>query len=151
MGWTASMVVGLITALLACVLAGWIASLYADWYQMSSFEGASGYFIVGMALLGFLAGLALGIVVSRFVTSAAGKGCFRALGTSDAIVAGLSLVISGTARLLADIPPKLDGDTLHLAVEGSAGPRGAFPPLQRQPANGHYTSVPQSTAPSEPV
>jgi hypothetical protein len=117
MGWTASLGVGLISAMLACVLAGWIANLCADWYQMSSFEGASGYFVVVTALLGFLAGLVLGIVVSRFLGSAVGMGFFKTLGSSLAIVAGLALVTGGTARLLADIAPKLDGEDLHLAVE----------------------------------
>ena len=117
MRWAASLGVGLLTALVAGFLSGWVAGLCADWYHMSSFEGASGYFIVSMALLGLLAGLILGIVTSRLVGRGGGSGVLKALGVSQAIVIALALAVGGIARLLADVPPRLNGEELLLAVE----------------------------------
>lgn len=117
MGWPSSLAVGVLTGLVAMVGAGWVAALVAYWYRMSSFEGASGYFLVGMALVGLLAGLVIGLVTSRLVAHAAHPGFLTALGLSLGVVAGSLLVIGATARLLADVPPRLDGEELTLQIE----------------------------------
>ena len=46
MSWLGSIVIGVITAIVAAVLAGIVASLAVEWFSVSSFEGASGYFVV---------------------------------------------------------------------------------------------------------
>lgn len=61
MGWPASVVVGVLTALATMVAAGYVANLAAGWHHMSSFEGKSGYFVVGMALVGLILGLGIGL------------------------------------------------------------------------------------------
>lgn len=117
MGWPASIGVGVLTAATATVAAGWIANLSVGWYRISSFEGKSGYFVVGMALLGLMVGLLIGIITSRIVAGGAQPGFLKALGLSQLIVVGLVGVIGGTARLLADVPPTLGGQELLVAVE----------------------------------
>ena len=52
MSWSTSVVVGLLSAVVGAVAAGFVATLAVDWYQVTSREGASGYFIVFMALIG---------------------------------------------------------------------------------------------------
>jgi hypothetical protein len=117
MSWFASIVVGLLAAALGAVAAGVMAQLVVEWYRISSFEGQSGYFVVGMALLGLIGGLLIGGIVSIRVGAGSPSDFFRALGIASAIVLGIVGIIGGTARLLADIPPTLDGEELMLAVE----------------------------------
>lgn len=117
MGWPGSIGVGVLTAASATVAAGWIANLSVGWYRISSFEGKSGYFVVGMALVGLVAGLLIGIATSRVVAGGASPGFLKSLGIAQAIVLGLIAAIGGAARLRADVPPRLDGQELLVAVE----------------------------------
>ncbi|HET7217021.1 MAG TPA: hypothetical protein VFJ02_03200, partial [Vicinamibacterales bacterium] len=105
MGWLASVVVGIITALVAMVASGLVAGLAVDWYRISSFEGGAGYFVVFMALFGLLAGFVFGLITSRVVAARPRPGFLKALAASCGVIAGILGVIAGTARLLADIPP----------------------------------------------
>jgi len=98
-------------------VSGYIAAMAVDWYHISSREGASGYFVLALGILGFGAGLVIGLVVARLVAAGAHPGFLRALGISLALVAGLGVLSGGLTRLLADVPPTLDGETLMLAVE----------------------------------
>jgi len=117
MSWPASLGVGVLTGLVAGFLAGWIANLAAGWYRMSSFEGASGYFVVAMALLGAAAGLVVGIVVSRTLPSWSEPGFLKALGVSQLVVFVVVGIIGAATRLLADVPPRLGGEEMLVAVE----------------------------------
>jgi hypothetical protein len=117
MSWPGSIVVALLAALSGCVLAGFVATLCVDWYDISSFEGKSGYFVVAMALLGAVAGLLVGIVVSRFVAGMASPGMLKAIGASQLAVVAIAGVVAGMARLSADVAPRLAGDELLLVVE----------------------------------
>jgi hypothetical protein len=60
MSWLLSIFIGLPAAAVGCLGAGVVAGLCVDWYRISSFEGASGYFVVFMALLGMLGRLVVG-------------------------------------------------------------------------------------------
>jgi len=117
MSWLASIAVGLLTGGLALVCAGVVANACVGWYRVSSFEGASGYLVVGVALLGGIAGLVLGIVTSRLVAASAAPGFLKSLGWSCGIVALIAGIAAGLAWLLADIPPEVDGRELALDVE----------------------------------
>lgn len=117
MGWLASIAVGIITAIVATFASGFVASLAVDWYRISSFEGGAGFFVVFMALVGLLAGFVIGLVVSRVTAARANPGFVKALGVSCGVVAAILGVIAGTARLLADVPPEIDGEPLFLQIE----------------------------------
>jgi len=67
MSWVRSIGVALLTSIATLFGAGAVAALAVDWYNISSFEGGSGFFVVGMALLGGFAGFLVGLVVSRVV------------------------------------------------------------------------------------
>ena len=129
MKWLVSIAVALLTAIIALFAAGLVGALLADWYNVSSFEGQSGFFVIAIAILGLMGGFVIGLVTSRVVASRPDAGFGRALGYSCAIVLGILVAISGIARLLADIPPTIDGETLYLQVElrwpasGAADPR----------------------------
>ena len=102
MSWLLSIFVGLLNAVTASLEAGFVADLCVGWYRISSFEGASGYFVVFMGLLGGIVGLVVGIVCSRLV----GPGFFRGLGWSFGSTAGLALLVGGISRLGADLSPQ---------------------------------------------
>lgn len=117
MSWIASFLVALLTAAIGLVLGGFIASHAVSWYRISSFEGGSGYFVVGMALLGAIAGFVIGLIASRIVAASAHPGAWRAIGWSQLTVIGIAAIIAGIARLSADVAPKLNGEELLLMVE----------------------------------
>ena len=136
MGWFPSIAIGLITAVLGGVGAGLIAGYCVRWYRISSFEGASGYFIAFVTLLGLVLGLAIGIVCARIVASWPQPGFLKGLGVGAGSTVGLALVVGLVCRLAADVPPTLDGKSLELALEircpadfvlpAAAEPYGAF-------------------------
>jgi hypothetical protein len=117
MSWPASIFTALLTGVLGMFLSGYIAALAVDWYHISGREGASGYFIVFLGMLGLAVGLVIGLVVARTVAGGAHPGLLRATGVSFALVGGIGLLSGGLARALADVPPEIDGESLMLAVE----------------------------------
>ncbi|MEO8564063.1 MAG: hypothetical protein ABI601_18425 [bacterium] len=117
MSWPASIFVALLTAVVACVFAGVVALLCVDWYRISSFEGKSGYYVVGIALVGLVAGFVIGLAASRIVAGTLQPSFLKSLGASLLVVLVVAGVIGGTARLMADVPPKIAGEELLLAVE----------------------------------
>ncbi len=117
MGWLLSLVVACLSGALGLVAAGVLADQAVGWYQISSFEGGSGFFVIGMALLGLAGGFVVGLVVARVVAAYPRPGFARALGLASLSVFALIMLVAVPARLLADIPPLIDGEELRLLVE----------------------------------
>jgi len=113
----ASICVALLTGGLGLILAGLVALGCIDWYHISGFEGKSGYFMVAMALLGGIAGCVLGFAISRAIGAASWLEFLKGLGISWGVVVLVTGTAAGIAWLLADIPPKIDGQYLELEVE----------------------------------
>jgi len=70
-----------------------------------------------MAFFGVVGGAVIGIVASRIVGAGADPGFLKALGSAQLVAVVLIGGIGGAARLMADVPPLLDGKTLVLAIE----------------------------------
>jgi hypothetical protein len=117
MSWPSSIFVGGLTAAVGLVASGFVASLAVGWYRISSFEAKSAAFVASLAILGLLVGFIIGVVTSRVMAGGAHPGFLAALGASQGVLLGLIGVIGISARLLADVPPKIDGEELMLAVE----------------------------------
>jgi hypothetical protein len=111
------MFVGALGAVVGLLASAWVANLAVGWYRISSFEAGSAAFVVGFAVLGLVVGFVVGLVTSRVVAGGADPGFLKPLGTSQAIVLGAVGVVGVSARLLADVPPRIDGEELMLAVE----------------------------------
>lgn len=107
----------LITGVVGLLTAGVVAAAYVDWYNVSSFEGASGFLIIGVALIGGAVSFVIGLVVA-LARSAAGRPFFwwSALATCGASL-GLGGAVALVLYLLADFPPTIDGQELRLEVE----------------------------------
>lgn len=126
MSWFNSFLVAALTGVVGLFSAGFVAAAYAQWYNVSNREGAGGYMIVGVAILGGLAGGVLGLVMARVLANA---GFWKATGCSLGLVLGLAALVTLLFYLFADLPPKLDGHELRLQVEiklpaGQAKPTG---------------------------
>jgi hypothetical protein len=118
MGWMVSFGVAFLTAIFTLFGTGTVAGLAAEWNSMSNFEGAAGFFVVGMALFGGMAGFIVGLVTSRVVAAKQGGARFgRSLGLSTGIVTVILALAAGASYLLADIPPEIDGEELYLIAE----------------------------------
>jgi hypothetical protein len=117
MSWLSTICIAALTGVLGLFAAGFIGAGCVSWYRISGFEGKSGYFMAAIALLGGILGTIIGFATSRLLASGAAPGFLKGLGMSWGIV----LLIGGIAALvswmLADIPPKLNGQTLELEVE----------------------------------
>ena len=117
MSWSSSIFTGLLTAVVGLLVSGFVAQLAVDWYRIPSFEAGSAAFVILFAIAGFVAGLLIGLITSRVIAAGADPGFLKALGFSQAILLGIVAVVGGSARLLADVPPTLNGERLMLAVE----------------------------------
>lgn len=125
MSWWLTILVGIITSIASGAAACGLAVLCVEWYRISSFEGGSGYYVVFITLIGLIAGLILGVAVSRFV---APPGFLPASGYSLGAVAVLFGVVVLFCRLGGDVPPKIAGEKLDLEVELRC-PRGLVPKI----------------------
>lgn len=102
-------------AAVGLVSAGAVAMRAVDWYAISSFEGKSGFFVVGVSLLGAAGGAVIGTVTAHLRGGDAPLA--TTLGIGALAVMGIVGAIGGTARLLADVPPTFEGEGLLLAFE----------------------------------
>jgi hypothetical protein len=117
MGWFSSIVIGLITAALGGVGAGFVANKCVRWYRISSFEGGAGYYVVGIALLGIFVGLIIGIICARIVAGGEAPGFPKGLGVALGSMGGLVLASGLLAWLGADLSPTIGDNDVELLVE----------------------------------
>lgn len=117
MHWVIYFFLSLPVAVLGLLGGGFIGSLCVRWYRISSFEGGSGYFVIGIALLGAIVGLITGLVTAGVLHPQNGSGYMKTFGASVGVLAGLALIITGLCWSLADIPPEIDGRPLTLELE----------------------------------
>ncbi|MDP3072327.1 MAG: hypothetical protein Q8N18_18695 [Opitutaceae bacterium] len=123
MTWTSSLFISFLCGALGLVGGGFIMNLCVDWYRVSSFEGKSGFAVVGVALLGGIAGALIGLGAARWVAAGADPGFLKGLGYGSGAVLTVALVALGLCRLGADLSPEMNGRPLELAIEVRC-PRG---------------------------
>ena len=117
MSWGSSIFTGIITAIAGAVVAGVVATFAVSWYRISSFEAGAAAFTVGFIILGIGAGFLIGLITSRTFGAGADATFLKTLGVANGVVLGIAGIVGISARLLAAIPPKIDGEELMLAVE----------------------------------
>jgi hypothetical protein len=121
MGTMASWLVTFFSGVLSAVAGGLgmlgIATLCVKWYRISSFEGGSGYFVVGLALLGFIGGFVVGLIAARVGYMQIGPHWYIQIATSLGTVACLLLVVLTYSYLESDHVLEQGGRGLVVAWE----------------------------------
>jgi hypothetical protein len=115
--WLLSLVIAVLTGIAGLLGAGFVSALAVEWYSISSFEGGSGFFVVGNALLGGIAGGLIGLIAARLTAARPQPTFLKGIRNAVGAVAILLAAIAGAARVFADVPPEIDGETLVLHVE----------------------------------
>lgn len=124
-------VIALTCGVLGLLLAGWLAAACVSWYRISSFEGKAGYFVVFTALLGAIVAMGIALITTGVVASTGSPWFLRSMAFSLGLVVSAAAGAAMACRLLADIPPTIDGCELDLEVEvrqpagETVGPAGA--------------------------
>jgi putative flippase GtrA len=117
MSWLSSLGVGVVTAIVGALVGGWIANLAVTWQKIPSREGGSAYFVFYLGILAAIAGLIIGLVVSRLLAHGGPVPVLRAMALATLIHLSLIGTIGGITRLLSHVPPTIEGEQLLLAVE----------------------------------
>jgi hypothetical protein len=136
MSWLSSFFAAVLTALVAAVAAGLVAAGCMTWYQVSSREGQSAYYVAGIVLLGGFVGFLGGLILSRFFGGPGIAGFFRGFGICSGAMVAVAAIAAAIAWSLADIPPTIDGQQLDLIVEFRL-PKGAPQPVVTSEGNQH--------------
>jgi hypothetical protein len=118
MNWLGAAFIGLVSGVVGLVSVAALAGFCVRWFRVSTFEGAAGYFVVMLALLGGLLGIVIGVVTGLVFNWGSGAaGFFKALGSACGAVVLLTALALLICRMLADLPPEIDGHELALEVE----------------------------------
>lgn len=117
MTWLTSFSVSLLSGLTGLLLAGFISNACVSWYSVSSREGAAGYFVIFTAIGGGIAGFIVGLITARIIVANYGAAFPMQLGAALGVVLLISGIAALLCRLLADVPPTIDGQELTLEVE----------------------------------
>jgi hypothetical protein len=102
MSWLATMLAAVLAALAGGAGMYGIALRCVAWYRISSFEGKSGYFVVGLALAGVLGGGVIGIIAARAGHALVGPAWSSQVGVAIGAVCCVLLAVLTYAFLGAD-------------------------------------------------
>jgi hypothetical protein len=117
MNWLVTIFAGLLGSLTAGAGIIAIASLWVKWFRISSFEGASSYFVVGLGLLGAVVGFILSIIVARVAHAQIGLQWYIQIGTAFAAVAASLLLVLAISCLNVDLTPDSGGQGIVVVWE----------------------------------
>lgn len=117
MRWVVYFLLSLPMAIVGILGAGFIGNAAVGWHRVSSFEGKSGFAVIGWAILGAILSFIVSLVVMGVMGPREGAGYAKALGTVLGLLAMLGAVVAAASWWTADIEPEIDGRPLMLEVE----------------------------------
>jgi hypothetical protein len=110
--------IGVITAVVGCLLAFFVGDYLTRLAHVPEMEGQRGMTVVFLcAPLGILVGLVIGIVSAILVPRQGLAGFLIAQGWSLLILCAVAGLLVGVPYLLSDKPPRIDGKRLELQFE----------------------------------
>lgn len=124
MSWLSSFFSALIVALVCGAGSVWLSLHAVRWHQVSNFEGAAGFAVMGLSLLGAMAGFLIGLIMARVAVAFGWAGFGGQLLWSLGTGLGVLALVAVVARVTADVPPTIRNRPLDLAIEAR------FPPEQ---------------------
>ncbi|MCD8534419.1 MAG: hypothetical protein LR011_06415 [Verrucomicrobia bacterium] len=95
--------IAVVCGLVGLLLGGLVASACVSWYHITSRDGASGYFVITIALLSGVIAFVLGGLMAHFLGANPTRGLLKSLGGSVGTIALMAGIICIFCRLLA--PP----------------------------------------------
>lgn len=104
LNWFLSILAAVVTGLVGLLTSGLGTIAYVEWFHVSSFEGASGYLIIGNALLGSIISTFLGLIITRTVAAGASPGFWKAVAISTGTVLGTVGLVTLVLYVLAGAP-----------------------------------------------
>ena len=137
-----SFFVALLTGVLGAVATSIVTSALNDWLHFHP-RGDVGTALMNVliAVAGGVVFFIFGYVVTSIVAGQPGAGPLRAAGISCGSVLALSVAVLVVGRSRADVPPKIDGKEIALAVE-LRPPTGFTPPLKADESTTGVTVLP---------
>lgn len=117
MSWLISVAVALLTGLVCGAGSFWLSYHAVVWYRVSSFEGKSGFAVVGLTLVGTIVGCVLAFVAARVVVAWGWAGFGGQLLWAMGMCMAALAIVAIITRCLADVPPTVDGRELDMLVE----------------------------------
>ena len=94
-----------------------LASLCVRWYQISSFEGKSGFFIAALTLAGAACGLFVGAIAARIAVANGHAGPLAQVLAGAGAIAAILALAAAWAYLGSDTAPTLGGKRLELDIQ----------------------------------
>ncbi len=117
MRWLVYFLLSLPVAIVGLLGAGFIGDAAVRWHRVSSFEGKSGFAVIGWAILGAIFSFVVSLVVMGVMGPREGVGYAKAMGTTVGMLAMLGVLVAAGSWWTADIEPEIDGRPLMLEVE----------------------------------
>ena len=117
MPWAISFLVAVLGGVSSLFLAGFVANACISWYRVTNREGAAGYFVVFIALGGGFAGLIVSFITAQIIAATWEPGFPKELGGVLCVLLLIAGIATIVCRLLAHVPPTIDGQELNLEVE----------------------------------
>lgn len=117
MSWAITFVAGIMGMLGGGIGMFAIAFACVKWYRISSFEGGSGYFVIGLAILGGLVGLVLAVVTARLAHSLVGPEWNTQLGFALLVVCAALAIVLAISYLGVDHAPDVGGQGIFVEWE----------------------------------
>ena len=117
MSWKIAILIALITAIITAVVTAPVSDHVMKKMGVSNFEGGRGYAVILFILLGFVGGLAIGLITTRVVGAVEWNEFWKAAGFSLLASHVVLFGIAGLCLLSKPKPPLLDGHLLDLEAE----------------------------------
>lgn len=117
-----------VTGIVGLFASGIVGTALNDWFHFyANREMNGGLLAIFLSAIGGIVFFIYGYVVSSIVAGQPGAGFTRAAGISCGSVVALSAAVLMVGRWRADLPPKIGGEELALAIE-LRSPAGFVPP-----------------------
>lgn len=124
MNWPQSLLVSLLSSLFGLLMGGLIGMACVKWFRITSFEGASGFAVVGIAILGGFVSAVIGWIAARWSVGGADPSFLAGLLRAAGSIGVAALLVAAVCRLLA--PPQAADTREPLARLETAPVKDAF-------------------------
>jgi TctA family transporter len=117
MSWAVTLVAGFVGMFFGAVGIFGIALACVKWYRIVSFEGGSGYFVIGLSIFGVIGGFVFSIIAARVACCFVSPDWYSQFGGALAIVLAVLAIILAYSYRGIDRIPSIDGKSINSVWE----------------------------------